>query len=154
MIGFASYVLADEDPHFFSLPYEGSEFHVDDEITFVTNDITNDWDEGIVVKLFNADDDTEVKEIGVFTGDDIYRPDDDDDWVFTWVVDEPEGNYYIRVYEQENDGSIDDSEDAWDEDVNRSFDFTVTGYQKKKRGHMKRSKEIKRKAQALKMAGF
>lgn len=154
MVSLASYVFADDYPHFFTLPYEGAEFHVGDEITFITNDVTNDYDEGIVVRLFNAYDNTLVKQIGVFTGNDIYRPDDDDDWTFSWVADEPEGRYYVRVYEQDNDGSIDDDEDGSDDDLNRSYDFTIKGSQQKKRSYMKRSRRIQRKAQVLKMSGL
>lgn len=143
-IGLASFVLADEDgPHFFSLPPDNSEFHTDDKITFVTNGITNDFDESIIAKLYSADDDTEIKIIGTYTGDQIVRDDDQQDWTFDWVVDEPRGSYYVRLWEVDADGGIDD-DDEWDHII-RSYNFQIREYdQKKKRGFLKRSRQAKR----------
>ncbi|KAK4510462.1 uncharacterized protein ATC70_004892 [Mucor velutinosus] len=143
----ATFVLAEDEPHYFFFPNEGAEFSVTDQITFAMNGITNDADETIIAKLFNAEDDSEVKQIGSYTGDTIVRPDDDDEWTFTWVIDVEPGTYYVRLYEQDADGQIDD-DDEWDNEI-ISYDFRIRDYSsKRKRAALKRSQNMKKRAAA------
>ncbi|KAG2197091.1 hypothetical protein INT46_008692, partial [Mucor plumbeus] len=148
IIGLAAFVLAEDEPHYFFFPTDGSEFASDDQITFATNGITNDADETIIAKLFNAEDNSEIKQIGSYTGDSIVRPDDDDEWTFTWVIDVEPGTYYVRLYEQDADGQIDD-DDEWDNEI-VSYDFRIRGpSSKRKRAALKRSQNMKKRAQTL-----
>ncbi|GAN11853.1 hypothetical protein MAM1_1118c11468 [Mucor ambiguus] len=143
----ATFVLAEDEPHYFFLPTEGAEFSTTDQITFSANDITNDADETIIAKLFNAEDDSEIKQIGSYTGDSIVRADDKDEWRFTWVIDVEPGTYYVRLYEQDADGQIDDDDEGDNEII--SYDFRVRDYSsKRKRGGLKRSQNMKKRAAA------
>ncbi|KAI7906967.1 uncharacterized protein BX663DRAFT_482652 [Cokeromyces recurvatus] len=144
-IGFAALVVADDEIVYFLSPTMDSEFTTVDEITFTANDITNDADERIIAKLYNAGDNTEIKQIGSYTGESIVRPDDHNYWSFNWVVDVPPGTYYVRLFEQDADGDIDD-DDEWDNQV-RSHDFQIkVPVNKKKRAHFKRSQKWLKRA--------
>ncbi|KAI8973467.1 hypothetical protein BDF20DRAFT_882519 [Mycotypha africana] len=138
--------------HYFSVPGPDSEFTTTDRIDFTTNGITNDADETIIAKLYNAADNTEVKQIGSYTGEGIVRYDDSEDWSFSWVVDVPPGTYYVRLWEQDADGDIDD-DDEWDNEI-RSHDFMIreapVEKKRRKRAYFRRSASLIQKAQALK----
>ncbi|KAI8078204.1 uncharacterized protein B0P05DRAFT_587434 [Gilbertella persicaria] len=133
-----SLVLAEDGIHYFSSPGVNAEYTTSDSITFTTNDISNDDDETIIAKLYNAADNTEIKQIGSYTGAVIVRASDKDDFSFNWVVDVPPGTYYVRLYEQDADGGIDD-DDEEDNEV-RSFDFAIREPSpfKRKRGALRR----------------
>jgi hypothetical protein len=72
------------------------------------------------------------------------------DWNFDWVVDVPQGSYYVRLYEQDADGQIDD-DDEWDNAI-RSYSFNIRAAEKRKRATLKRSQLMKKRAQALQIA--
>lgn len=112
------------------------------------NSITNDADEQIIAELYSAADDSFIKQIGCYTGDEIVREDDMMDWSFDWVVDVPPGSYYVRLFEVDADGGRDDDNEHDDAIV--SHDFYIRAPQKRKRATLKRS-QLKR-ALALEMA--
>ncbi|CEP18642.1 hypothetical protein [Parasitella parasitica] len=147
-IGLAALVVADDGPHYFFAPGDNAEFYTNGQIDFTTNGITNDADETIIAKLFNAADDSLIKQIGSYTGETIVRPDDKDPWSFTWVVDVDPGTYYVRLYEQDADGQIDD-DDEWDNEI-ISYDFRVVSPPSKR----KRSLRHSQRAQALRKANL
>lgn len=72
------------------------------------------------------------------------------EWAFDWVVDEPQGSYYVRLYEVDADGGIDDDNEF--DDPIMSYDFNIRAPEKRKRATLKRSQLMKKRAQALKMA--
>ncbi|KAI9486398.1 MAG: hypothetical protein EXX96DRAFT_548906 [Benjaminiella poitrasii] len=149
-IGLAAVVLAEDEIVYFKFPAAGSEFTTGDKITFTANDITNDADETIIAKLYNAADNTEVAQIGSYTGESIVRFDDMDDYSFTWFADTPPGSYYVRLFEQDADGDIDD-DDEWDNEV-RSYDFQIKApvNSKRKRAHFKRSQKLAKNIASIK----
>ncbi|KAI8643488.1 hypothetical protein BD408DRAFT_481965 [Parasitella parasitica] len=147
-IGLAALVVAEDEPRYFLAPGADAEFPTNGQISFTAVGITNDADETIIAKLFNAADDSEVKQIGSYSGEPIVRPDDENPWSFTWVIDVQPGTYYVRLYEQDADGQIDD-DDEWDNEI-ISYDFRVVSPPSKRKRSLRRSQ----RAQALKMAGL
>ncbi|KAI8375850.1 hypothetical protein BD560DRAFT_422476 [Blakeslea trispora] len=116
-------VFAEDGMHYFSSPRPNSIYRTSDVAIFTTTDITNDANEAIIARLFNAEDDEFEKEINTYTGESIVRPDDTDPFTFYWLIDVPPGTYFIRLYEQDADGQVDD-DDEEDNQI-RSHDFVV-----------------------------
>jgi hypothetical protein len=105
------------DLNYFYAPARNSVFATSDCISFIPDDVSNDNDGALKAVLYRADG-SWVKDIGEWTGSDITG---DDNFQFTWDVDvHEEGEYFVRVFEIEND---DDNED----DINRSYTFTISG---------------------------
>ena len=59
---------------------------------------------------------TPIETLGEWTGGEISG---DDNFVFTWDVDVEEGDYYVRVFEEDYDGNNDQ------DDISRSHTFTI-----------------------------
>ncbi|KAI8367978.1 hypothetical protein EDC96DRAFT_479869 [Choanephora cucurbitarum] len=121
--GALAVVSAEDGMHYFSSPRPNTILRAADAMVFTTNDITNDENEAIIARLYNAEDDEFVKEIGTYTGATIVRPDDTDDFTFYWQIDVPPGTYFVRLFEQDADGGLDD-DDEEDNQI-RSHDFVV-----------------------------
>ena len=104
------------DVNYFDAPRKHSTFSTSDSITFVVDEVTNDWDDTLRAELYTADDHTWIETLGEWTGGEISG---DDNFVFTWDVDVEEGDYYVRVFEEDYDGNNDQ------DDISRSHTFTI-----------------------------
>jgi hypothetical protein len=94
-----------------------SVFSTTDSVTFVIDEITNDYDDTIKAKLYSAAGDVWVEDLGEWRGEEIAEV---ETFVFTWDVDVGDGKYYVRAYE------IKAGEDGNDmEDLARSHTFYI-----------------------------
>lgn len=105
------------DVDYFKAPAINSVLAPTDSISFVADDVSNDYDDTLKAVLYRADG-TWVEDIGEWTGADIASS---DDFQFTWNVDVGEGDYFVRIFE------IDPNDHDSDDDINRSYTFTIRG---------------------------
>lgn len=111
----SSTVFAEDAETFFNVPAENSVYHPSDSVLFVIEDMSMDYTDTLRAELYNADDQSLIKNIGEWTGSDIEGRHE-----FSWTVDVGDGNYFVRVLEI-------DGEDHLEENRTRSYQFKVEG---------------------------
>lgn len=117
LLGAVTTVFA--DLNYFDAPRKHSIFGTDDSITFVVDEVTNDYDDTLRAELYSAEDGSWIETLGEWTGKEISG---DDNFVFTWDVDVEEGLYYVRVFEVDGAGDDEDEQD----DITRSHTFKIS----------------------------
>lgn len=115
LLAASSTVFAEDVELFFQVPAENSVYHNSDSVLFVIEDMSMDYTDTLRAELYNADDESVVKNIGEWTGSDIEGRHE-----FSWTVDVGDGNYFVRVTEI-------DGEDHLVENTTRSYNFKVEG---------------------------